>query len=90
MERAIGSIEVGKLADMILLDTSSPNLMPIHGKDTVISDLVYSANRANVDSTIVNGRVLMEKRQFTTLDATRIMDNVDRVTQDLLARSQAA
>ena len=90
LERAIGSIEVGKLADMILVDTRSPNLMPIHGEETVISDLVYSANRANVDSTIVNGRVLMEKRRFTTLDATRIMDNVVRVTQDLLARSHGA
>ena len=90
LERAIGSIEVGKLADMILVDTRSPNLMPIHGEETVISDLVYSANRANVDSTIVNGRVLMEKRQFTALDTNRIMDNVNRVTQDLLARSHGA
>jgi 5-methylthioadenosine/S-adenosylhomocysteine deaminase len=90
MERMIGSIEVGKLADMILVDTRGPNMMPIHGKDTVISDLVYSASRANVDSTIVNGRVLMEKRQFATLDQKVIADNVDRVTQDLLARSMRA
>ena len=87
MEETIGSIEAGKLADMILVDTRGPNLMPIHGKDTVISDLVYSAGRANVDSTIVNGRLLMEKRQFITLDPKKIADNVDRVTQDLLARS---
>jgi 5-methylthioadenosine/S-adenosylhomocysteine deaminase len=87
MERSIGSIETGKFADMILLDTRSPNLMPIHGKDTVISDLVYSANRANVDSTIVNGRLLMENRQFITLDPKIIVQNVNRVTQDLLDRS---
>lgn len=88
MEGAIGSIEVGKLADMILVDARVPNMMPIHGKDTVISDLVYSANGANVDTTIVNGQVLMEKRRFTRLDPRAIADNVERVTQDLLARSK--
>jgi 5-methylthioadenosine/S-adenosylhomocysteine deaminase len=87
-EGTIGSIEVGKSADMILVDTRAPNMMPIHGKDTVISDLVYSANGANVDTTIVNGKVLMEKRKFTIFDPKTISENVDRVTQDLLARSQ--
>jgi 5-methylthioadenosine/S-adenosylhomocysteine deaminase len=90
MEETIGSIEVGKSADMILLDTRAPNMMPIHGKDTVISDLVYSANGANVDTTIVNGKVLMEKRRFKMLDPQNVADNVDRVTQDLLARSRNA
>jgi 5-methylthioadenosine/S-adenosylhomocysteine deaminase len=88
MEGTIGSIEVGKSADMILVDTLAPNMMPIHGKETIISDLVYSANGANVDTTIVNGQVLMEKRRFTTLDPRTIADNVERVTQDLLVRSK--
>jgi len=90
MEAMIGSIEVGKSADMILVDTRAPNMMPIHGKETIISDLVYSANGANVDTTIVNGQVLMEKRRFTTLDPEAIADNVDRVTQDLITRSKQA
>jgi 5-methylthioadenosine/S-adenosylhomocysteine deaminase len=90
MEEIIGSIEIGKSADMILLDTRAPNMMPIHGKDTVISDLVYSANGANVDTTIVNGKVLMEKRRFKMLDPQTVADNVDRVTRELLARSQNA
>ena len=87
IEKDVGSIEVRKCADMILVDTRAPNLMPIHGRDTVISDLVYSASRANVDSTIVNGRVLMEKRLSKTLDVKMISENVGRVTHDLLARS---
>ena len=90
MQAAIGSIEVGKSADMILVDTSAPNMMPIHGRDTIISDLVYSANGANVDTTIVNGEILMEKRKFTTLDPGTLARNIDRVTQDLLARSKQA
>jgi 5-methylthioadenosine/S-adenosylhomocysteine deaminase len=90
MEAKIGSVEIGKSADMILVDACAPNMMPIHGKETIISDLVYSANGANVDTTIVDGQVLMEKRRFTTQNLRTIADNVDRVTQDLLARSNKA
>ena len=87
MEKHIGSIEVGKAADLILVDTRCPNLMPIHGKDTVISDLVYSASGANVSTTIVNGRILMEDRQFKTLELDDVAENVNRVTRDLLTAS---
>jgi 5-methylthioadenosine/S-adenosylhomocysteine deaminase len=82
-----GRIEIGKAADLILVNTCSPNLTPIHGRDTVISDLVYSASPGNVDSTVVNGRVLMEKRHFTTLDQEAVTENANRLTQDLLERS---
>ena len=87
MEKKIGSIETGKQADLILVDTRSPNLVPIHGRDTVISDLVYSVSIANVDTTIVNGRILMERHQFPTLNPSVILENVSRATEDLLARS---
>jgi len=89
MEKQIGSIEVGKAADLILVDTRYPNLMPIHGRDTVISDLVYSARGTNVDTTIVNGRILMERHRFTTLDPDTIAQNINRVTEELLARSSS-
>ncbi len=88
MEKKIGSIEMDKQADLILVDTRSPNLMPIHGRDTVISDLVYSASPANVDTTIVNGRILMERHQFTILDSSAILDNVAKMTEELIARSK--
>lgn len=87
MEKKIGSVEIGKTADLILVNTRSPSLTPIHGRDTVISDLVYSASGADVDTTIVDGRILMEKRRFVALNPTEIIENVRRVTEDLLARS---
>lgn len=90
LEDRIGSIEVGKTADLILVDTHAANLTPIHGKDTVVSDLVYSASAGNVDSTVVDGRVLMERRKFMTLDQAAIIENVDRVTADLLERSMCS
>ncbi len=68
VEREIGSLETGKRADIILVDAKSPNMNPIYGQDTVVSDLVYSASPANVHTTIVDGQVLMENRQVRSID----------------------
>jgi len=75
-EKDIGSIELGKRADLVLLDLRDPNLIPIHRRDTVISDLVYSANGQNVDTTIVDGKPLMVNRKFRNLDPEKIGDEV--------------
>lgn len=72
-DREIGSIEVGKRADIILVNTAAPNMNPVHGKSTVISDLVYSASSANVDTTIVDGRVLMRNRQIESLNLSEVL-----------------
>ncbi|HKJ96931.1 MAG TPA: amidohydrolase family protein, partial [Thermoplasmataceae archaeon] len=53
----LGSIEAGKKADLILLDSSRPNLVPTTEVNAV-SNIVYSANTSNVDTVIINGRVL--------------------------------
>ena len=71
-EKDLGSIERGKRADLALLDLRASNLVPIHGKETVVSDLVYSANGQNVDTTIVEGTPLMANRKFQKLDSEKI------------------
>src|SRR5438132_13597655 len=55
-EKELGSVEIGKSADLVLVDLRDRNLMPIHRKETVVSDLVYSENVQNVDTTIRDGR----------------------------------
>ena len=75
-EKDLGSIEVGKRADLVLLDLRDPNLIPIHRKETVVSDLVYSANGQNVDTTIVDGKPLMVNRKFKELDQDKISNEV--------------
>jgi 5-methylthioadenosine/S-adenosylhomocysteine deaminase len=75
-EKDLGSIEVGKRADLVLLDLRDPNMIPIHQKETVVSDLVYSANGQNVDTTIVEGKPLMVNRKFTALDPEKIGEEV--------------
>jgi 5-methylthioadenosine/S-adenosylhomocysteine deaminase len=75
-ENELGSVEIGKRADLVLLDLRDPNLIPIHRKETVVSDLVYSANGQNVDTTIVDGRALMINRRFQKLDQEKIGEEV--------------
>jgi len=67
-----GSIEVGKKADLILIDTKSPNMTP--QSDLLSSNVVYSANGSNVDTTICNGKILMENRKLLTLDEEAILN----------------
>src|SRR5713101_1138474 len=81
-ENELGSVEIGKRADLVLVDLRDPNLIPIHRKETVVSALVYSANGQNVDTTIVDGRPLMVNRKFRRLDQEKIGEQVrSSVTQ---------
>ena len=81
----VGSIEEGKRADLIVVDLKAPNLRPIHGKDTVISNIVYSANGGNVDSTIVDGKILMKNKRFASLDPGAVYEGAERAAEALTA-----
>ena len=70
LDSEIGSIEVGKKADIILIDTDSANMVP--DSSTLTSNIIYSANGSNVDTTICNGKILMENRKLTVLDEQEI------------------
>lgn len=71
MEDRIGSLEVGKLADIIVIDTKAPNMVPVYNP---YSALVYSANSANVRHSIVDGKVIMKDREMLTVDEQSIRE----------------
>jgi len=79
----IGTLTVGKRADIILIDLSTPNLKPLHD---IYASLVYSAHGSNVDTAIVNGKILMENRHVKTLDEKAVMEEAERAAFDLLQR----
>ncbi len=56
-----GSIEEGKLADIIVVDAREPNARPLR-KDTIVSNIVYSLSGLNVKYTIVNGKIVFERK----------------------------
>lgn len=82
-EKEIGSIEVGKKADMILIDTDKSHLYPRHN---IISALAYSTQGSDVDTVIVDGKILMENRELKTLDVEKIKYMVEKKAKDLIKR----
>ena len=76
-----GSIEVGKKADLILVDTNAPNMTPM--SNAISSNLVYSANGSNVDTTICNGKILMENRKLLTVDEGHILSEAKRAIAEM-------
>lgn len=85
----VGSIEVGKRADVIVVDLSAPHTRPIvdFGRTNIVEQLVWSANGADVRDTIVDGKVLMRDRQIKTLRINDLAGQVDGPLVDLLKRA---
>jgi 5-methylthioadenosine/S-adenosylhomocysteine deaminase len=83
LEDEIGSIEVGKKADLVLMDMEAPHLTPYRHP---ISHLVYSANGGDVDTVICNGQLLMQERELLTIDEKDVIDQAGEASEDLLSR----
>ena len=69
LEDRIGSLEEGKRADLITVDTHRPHMTPIYSPE---SHLVYAALPSDVRHTVVEGRVLMADRELATIDLERL------------------
>ena len=79
----VGSLQVGKKADIILVDLSTPHLKPLHN---IYASLVYSARGSDVNTVIVDGKILMENRHVKTLDEQAVMEKAEKTALDLLSR----
>ena len=82
-EDEIGSIEVGKKADLILIDLDKAHFYPRHN---IISAMAYTAQASDVDTVIIDGKIIMEKREIKTLDVEKIKFETQRLAQDLIRR----
>ena len=83
LEDEIGSIEVGKKADMIIIDINKTHIQPIHN---LVSAITYSVQGSDVDTVIVDGEILMESRELKTIDIDKTMKKVRMITDNLLER----
>lgn len=85
-EESLGSIETGKKADIILIDLMTPDWVPWH-KYNLVENLVLSATGATVDTSIINGKVVMEGREIKTFDEKKILGkvqgNINRLVEKL-------
>jgi 5-methylthioadenosine/S-adenosylhomocysteine deaminase len=82
MEGDIGTLSVGKRADMIQLTVNKPHLTPLYN---VISHLVYAANATDVVTTIVEGNVLMENGDVTVLDEAQVIAAANKKAAEIKA-----
>jgi len=76
-----GKIEIGKLADIALIDLKRPEMLPMHN---LVSNLVYSANGSCVDTLICNGEVLMENRKVEGEE--EILEKAEDIAFNLISR----
>jgi 5-methylthioadenosine/S-adenosylhomocysteine deaminase len=80
----VGSIEVGKQADIILVDVHNPFAVPVHN---MASALVYNARASAVDTVIVDGEVLMRNKVVTVVDEREVLDAANAQCRDLFSRA---
>lgn len=77
----IGTIEVGKKADIIVLDLDKPHFYP---RFNLISSLAYSAQASDVETVIVNGKIIMENYEIKTVDVEKIKYNAQKSANQLI------
>ncbi|MBE0467744.1 MAG: amidohydrolase [Candidatus Desulforudis sp.] len=83
----IGTLEVGKRADIVLWNLNQAHLCPLHN---VQAHLVYSAGRADADTVIVDGRILMRGRRVLTVDEETILREAGCSARALVTRASSA
>lgn len=83
LENEIGSIEKGKRADLVIVERDSLNQIPLYN---IYSDLVYATKANDVQTVIINGRIVMRDRRLLTLDETAIKRSA-RVFRDQVSKS---
>ena len=91
-EEEIGSLEKGKKADIVMLDLNKSHLTPLLRKPklNVVSLLVYSAVGGDIDTMIVDGKIIMLNNQILTLNENQIIEEVQIAAEKLLERSKVA
>jgi 5-methylthioadenosine/S-adenosylhomocysteine deaminase len=82
----LGSLDVGKKADVIIVDASRPHWLP-RQDFSMVPNLVYSASGADVDTVIIDGVIVMEDREMKTVDEERFLAEVQKAGRQVLKRA---
>ncbi len=81
MEQEIGSLEVGKAADIIVIDTCKPHLIPLYNP---VSQLVYAARSSDVSHVLIAGELLVQQRRLKHIDWMPLMEQMRRLSRTIL------
>jgi 5-methylthioadenosine/S-adenosylhomocysteine deaminase len=80
----IGSLEPGKKADIVLVDLDSPFAMPVHRPT---SALVYNMSAGNVDTVMVDGKLLMQDKKILFVDEKEVLKEARTACKCLFERA---
>lgn len=81
IDNKVGSIEVGKNADLVLIETQSVNMQPIYD---YYSTIVYSSNPSNVDTVIVNGDIVVKNKKLVSGDFNNIRKDLLKLKNEII------
>ncbi len=84
LETAIGSIEAGKRADLVLYDLDMPEWRPLLNP---VNNLVYAATGASVRTVLIDGRVVLDEGHLTTLDERAVYERAEALARQQIARA---
>jgi 5-methylthioadenosine/S-adenosylhomocysteine deaminase len=82
-ESALGSLEVGKKADIIVLDTQRAHLVPA---GRIVSAWIHNGQASDIESSMVDGQFIMRNRKVLTMDEDRIVAEADKVGRRIWSR----
>ena len=81
----IGSLEKGKKADVIVIDSHRPNWIPMHDF-SIVPNLVYSGSGDDVETVIIDGQIVMENRQFKTINPNDVLEEAQKCTEKIVSK----
>lgn len=79
LDKTLGSLEVGKRADIVIIDFDKSHLTPCHD---IYAHLIYSVNKSDVDTVLINGKIQLENGVLTTLDEEAIKMKVRSIGEN--------
>lgn len=85
MQDKIGSIEVGKYADIVIYDGKAPNLRPAL-KENIVTNMVYSASTVDVKTVMCQGDIVVQDGEIMTLDKEKVLDASEDIWKTLCLR----
>lgn len=80
----LGAIAPGYKADLLMLDMTGANFVPLHNP---VANLVYSAHSSDIKTVIIDGKVIMKNRELVALDEEKILYEAEKAAQDLARRT---
>jgi 5-methylthioadenosine/S-adenosylhomocysteine deaminase len=88
MQNQLGSLEVGKKADIVIIDLMKPHLAPLLVGEfsNVVPNIVFAAQASDVETVLIDGKVVMEKRVLKTVNEEEVIQRATKAAYELLDR----